>query len=103
MPLLTAGIGANASGERRSNTAAITSAQDSGLRKQGTLAAVNWAIACGASGTSIAASGLAPPALSMIGLTASSGCDRADDPTTASTRSNSGAASMMSSAPFITS
>ena len=39
----------------------------------------------------------------MIGLTASCGWNRAEEPTTASTRSNSGAASMMSSACFITS
>ena len=90
-------------GERRAKTAAITSAQASGDWKQGTWAAVSWAMACGAWGTIMAASGLALPALSMMGFTASSGCMRAEEPTTASTRSNSGAASMMSSAAFITS
>ena len=39
--------------------------------------------------------------LSMIGRTVFSGCARADEPTTASTRSNSGAESRISSADFI--
>ena len=47
--------------------------------------------------------GFAAPALSMIGRTASSGWKRAEEPTTASTMSNSGAVVRMSSAALNTS
>ena len=59
--------------------------------------------ASGASGTRNAASRAPPAPLSSTGRTASSGWKRADDPATAITRSYSGAASIASSAGFITS
>jgi hypothetical protein len=59
------------------------------VRKHGTPAAASCASASGASGTRNAAIGFDASALSMIGLTASSGWKRADEPTTASTMSNS--------------
>ncbi len=88
-------------GARRASAAAMASAQASGVRKFGTPARLSAASASGASGARNAASGLPAPALSMIGRTVFSGCARADEPTTASTRSNSGADSKMSSAVFI--
>jgi hypothetical protein len=50
-----------------------------------------------------ATSGLLAPALSMIGRTVFSGWARAEEPTTTSTRSNSGADSSVSSAAFMVS
>jgi len=47
-----------------------------------------------------AASGLLAPALSITGRIVASGCDRAEEPMTASTRSNSGAVVRISSAVF---
>ena len=88
-------------GVRRASAAAIASAQASGVRKFGTPARLSAANASGASGARNAASGFPAPALSMIGRTVISGCARADEPTTASTRSNSGAASRMSSVAFM--
>ncbi len=90
-------------GARRDSAAAIASAQASGVRKLGTPARLSAASASGASGTMNVASGLPAPALSMTGRTVASGCARADEPTTASTRSNSGAVSRMSSVDFIVS
>ena len=71
--------------------------------KLGTPASLSIARACGASGTRNAAIGFAALALSITGRTASSGWKRAEEPTTASTMSNSGAVVRMSSAAFITS
>ena len=88
-------------GGRRDKAAAIASAQASGVRKLGTPARPSMSSAAGASGTRNAASGLPAPALSMSGRTVASGWTRADEPTTASTRSNSGAASRMSRAAFM--
>ena len=79
----------------------MASAHASGVRKFGTPARLSIANACGASGTRNAASGLAAPALSMMGRTVVSGCERADEPMAASTRSNSGAVVRISSAAFI--
>ena len=56
-------------------------------------AAASCASAAGASGTRYAASGWCALALSIIGLTDFSGCERAEEPITATTRSNSGALS----------
>ena len=78
----------------------MASAQASGVRKFGTPARLSAANASGASGAMNAASGLPASALSMIGRTVCSGCARADEPMTASTRSNSGADSRMSSVDF---
>ena len=104
--LLAAGAAVRAGSCRggcRDNAAAMASAQASGVRKFGTPALLSIANACGASGTRNAASGLSAPALSMMGRTVISGCDRADEPMTASTRSNSGAAVRISSVAFIVS
>ena len=60
-------------GARRRSAAAMASAQASGVRKFGTPAAREPRQRSGASGTRNAAIGLPAPALSMIGLTASSG------------------------------
>ena len=68
--------------------------------KLGTPARLSAANASGASGAMNAASGLPASALSMIGRTVFSGCARAEEPMTTSTRSNSGAESRMSSVDF---
>ena len=81
----------------------MASAQASGVRKLGTPASLSIASASGASGTRQAAIGFAAPALSTIGLTASSGWNRAEEPITGRIRSYSGAVVRMSSAAFITS
>jgi hypothetical protein len=75
-PLLAAGVVVCAGSGRggcRDSAAAMASAHASGVRKFGTPARLSIANASGASGTMNAASGLAAPALSMMGRTVVSG------------------------------
>src|SRR5690606_3627528 len=102
LPRGTRGVG-TVRGRRRANAASTASAHDSGVRNAETPAARSNRSASGASGTTNAANGRSGRFASATGRTASSGWNRADDPATATTASNSGAVSSTSSAVLITS